>query len=159
MTIGKGTEQSNSPEWWTPDQLYNNLCKQFDIHPQLDAAANSKNTKCQYYLNDALNQEWVLGDREPEIVDVWWNPPGNMVQPFVNRSMDQWLKYNMNQLGLIPVNTITNVGFESIWRLHNNQGNPLIYPLFGIRPRFLLAGKEQEFASRNGYIILVFRKR
>jgi len=165
LTIGKGTAKSKSGDWWTPKDLYKSICKMLDLHPQLDVAATPSNTLCRYYITkaaDSLKQEWTLGDRKPEYVDVWCNPPGDEVQLFIDKAIEQWMRHNINIVMLVPVNTIANKKFEVLWDIATKQAIHRlieIYPLFGIRPKFLLEGKIQKFGSRNGFIVLVFRKR
>ena len=160
MTIGKGTKQSNSEEWHTPKALFKMCCILADIRPKLDVAATSRNHFCQYYFtkeDDALKKDWLIKAGTKK-TGIWCNAPGKQVQKFVNRATQQWLDHNLNIIMLIPVNTITNGGFENVWNLFQNRYIDII-PLFGIRPKFLLEGKEQKWQSRNGYILLVFRKR
>ena len=171
MTVGKPSKRSKSSNYWTPDLLYEDWCKELKIFPGLDVAADKDNRKCRNYftwLDDALKQDWVLVNvptnvtnktKLIQVVDIWCNPPGDKVQEFVEKATEQWLRWNMNIMMLIPVNTITNKGFEGLWSWMLCTSLIEIHPLFGIRPRFLLKGEEQEFASRNGYVILVFRKR
>lgn len=170
--IGKGSKKSKQTNWWTPDHLYESICRMTGIFPELDVAADKRSRKCKNYFSkkqDALKTSWMLCDISTDTtkkykhfrrVDIWCNPPGDKVQKFVDRALDQWAKYDLNIVMLIPVNTITNKGFEDIWKLAMSENNIGIQPLFGQRPNFLLNGKlDTKYGSRNGYIVLVFRKR
>ncbi len=96
-------------------------------------------------------------------MDIWCNAPGHLIQKFVNKALEQWLKFNMNIVMLIPVNTITNADFKMIWD-YFSYDRIAIYPLFGLRPKFLdgrmtsFPPVESKYGSRNGYIVVVFRK-
>jgi len=170
--IGKASAKSKATNWWTPDDLYAKICRKTGIYPQLDVAADKRSRKCKYYFSkkqNALKTSWMLCDISNNStkkwvhyrrVPVWCNPPGDQVQRFVNRALDQWMKYDIDIVMLIPVNTITNKKFEDIWHMVMMTKQIAIYPLFGKRPNFLLNGKKNtKYASRNGYIVLVFKKR
>jgi len=170
--IGKASEKSKSGDWWTPDHLYESICRMTGIFPQLDVAADAESRKCINYFSeqyDALNQDWILTNISTnttkknilkEKTDVWCNPPGDKVQKFVDKALEQWTKWDINIVMLIPVNTITNKNFENVWKLAMSENTIDIIPLFGQRPNFLLNGKlDTKYGSRNGYIVLVFRKR
>lgn len=166
LTIGKGTEQSLSDEWHTPKDLYKYICRLTGLNPRLDVAATASNSRCKYYFtkkDNALKQEWLIKAGTKK-TGVWCNPPGKYVQKMVNKATQQWIEKNLNILMLIPANTITNREFEGVWTLFQN-GYVDIIPLFGIRPKFLLEGevvldkKGKPQGARNGFIVLVFRKR
>ena len=113
---------------------------------------------CKYYLtkvDNALIQPWFE--------DVWCNPPGRYIQKFINRALSEWKRKNMNIIMLVPVNSITNIDFEPIWKLFIERKVD-IYPLFGQRPKFLDGRLEEykplesKYPSRNGYIVVHFKK-
>ncbi len=66
--------------WETPQGSYEAICKQFNFMPQIDACANSENTKCPKFftlaIKSALEVDWC---REAEIWGLkpyfWMNPP------------------------------------------------------------------------------------
>src|SRR3990172_4786191 len=169
MTIGNIKTHDN---WWTPDDIYLDAIRLAGVIPELDVCADAKNTKCRNYFTkkqDALTQSWCLINKSNNTtnkyrmvkrVPVWCNPPGKYVQLMVNRAYDQWQFLNIDIVMLIPVNTITNIDFRKVWdRFLSNKNHIMIHPMFGVRPRFLDKGKKPKFGSRNGYIVLHFKKR
>ncbi len=151
--------------WWTPWDLYHDLCDEHKIFPELDVCGDYNNKKCDEVITksmDALACDWVSCKG---VVDIWCNAPGKYIQQMVNKAKQEWFRHNMNIMMLIPVNTITNDGFKDIWGLFLNSKSVEIHPLFGIRPRFLDGRKDPQrpltpnWQSRNGYIVLIFRKR
>jgi len=144
---------SDEDEYETPQELYEKLCQKYQINPLLDAAANANNTKCQFFLGDALHTQWTLGDKYPEIVDVWCNPPHSRTEEFVKRADNQWQKYNINIIMIIPANTMSSNFWheciEGITEYHAIKG----------RPTFLKNGKPTKFNSRNAYVCVIWRKR
>ena len=57
--ITKGMFTSNTPEWATPQDFFNNLDAEF--HFDLDVCATSENAKCKKYFtkdDDGLSQQW-----------------------------------------------------------------------------------------------------
>jgi len=152
-------DKKESDEWETPDELYDAICKMTGVTPTLDVCATYYNHKCDKYIpND--HYDGALNKEIPEhqwTEDSWCNAPGKKITKFVKRAVDQWIRYNINILMLIPVNTITNKSFQIVWDFMK-AGNIDIFPLFGIRPHFLWKGEESEYGSRNGYIVVHFKK-
>lgn len=54
------------PDWETPPELFAKIDAEF--HFGIDAAANSQNTKCEWFLEDGLNLDWGRNV-------IWLNPP------------------------------------------------------------------------------------
>lgn len=54
------------PDWETPPELFAKIDAEF--HFTIDAAANARNTKCDWFLEDGLEQSWGRNI-------VWLNPP------------------------------------------------------------------------------------
>jgi len=144
-----GNIRNEDDEWETPKELYNHLCEKYKIYPQLDACANSKNTKCWWFLGNALEQEWLLRSRK---VDVWCNPPHSKNKEFVKKAYDQWIKYNITIMMILPANALCT-----------NYAEHYISPFAECHPinrsycKFLKNGKECD-SSRNGYFVVIWRK-
>ena len=160
------TQCPHTDNWYTKEELYEYICHLVNIYPLLDICASKKSTKCINYFTkeyNSLEHDWIVPSYG-KVLDIWCNAPGRYIQKFINKAHEQWLKKNMNIVMLIPVNTITNKEFETIWNLFLTK-QVEIHPLFGIRPKFLDGRLEQfepvepKMGSRNGYIVLVFRKR
>ncbi len=159
----------NSDEYATMWDLFNALCKKYNLRPNLDVAANSKNTKCMYYIPkeiDALTIDWVvkLGKNgKRQIPTVWCNPPHNkkkingklvsQTEAFVRKALEQWLKFNMNIMMIIPANAVcTKFAEECI------EGKAEIHPIYG-RPKFEVDGKPTKDSARNSYFCVIWRKK
>ena len=76
--LNQGLFSSLSPEWPTPDSVFNVLNERY--HFTLDACATPNNAKCERFFTaeqDALQQEWTGS--------VFLNPP-------YGREMGRWMK-------------------------------------------------------------------
>ncbi len=148
----KRSKKSKSDEWETPDKLFHAIEKLTKCKFMLDVACTNKNCKTEDGLLTALGStSWISAG------DVWCNAPGNKIKEFVDKAVDQWITHNMNIVMLIPVNTLANKSFQLVWEMFR-EGHVDIFPLFGIRPHFLWKGKKSEYGSRNGYIVVHFKK-
>lgn len=159
----KRSKKSKSDEWWTPDPTYEDLCKEYNFHPVLDVASNGRNSKCQFYLKDALTQQWSLGDREPERnVDIWCNPPNSKLKFFFPRAYEQWnllKKYGTRVMMIVPANTMSSKAFWSAVETPRRNGVKVMYePIFKRIP-FLDNGKKPKFSARNAYIVVIWGKK
>ena len=145
---------SDEDDYETPPPLYRRLCTQYGIHPRLDVAARSHNTKCEIYLSDAMYQEWRLIS---EIVDIWCNPPHSMTEEFIRRADSQHKKYGMNIMMIIPANVISTIVYHE---LIENELKVKVenHPIKG-RPIFLKNNQTALFPSRNAYQIIIWRQK
>ena len=132
--INKGLFSSNSNEWATPKDLFNDLNKKFSF--TLDPCANDENHKCDKYYTikeDGLKQEW-----EGECV--FCNPPyGREIANWVKKCYEQHIKHNITVVMLLPARTDTSYFHNYIYhkseiiflrgRLHFSDGsNPAPFP-------------------------------
>lgn len=53
ISMNSGMYSSNSPEWETPQWLFDELNKEFSF--SLDPAATDENHKCEHYFTEAMN--------------------------------------------------------------------------------------------------------
>ena len=92
---------SNKDDWETPQKLFDRLNLEYDF--TLDAAANEKNSKCDEYLTDALEQPWHGS--------VWCNPPYGRTTTgdFIKRGYDmfRWNDACKSIVFLVPARTDT----------------------------------------------------
>lgn len=97
---------SNSNEWSTPQDFFDELNKEFNF--DLDVCASKENAKCKKYYNkqeDGLNRNWNKG------VWKWMNPP-------YGREIGKWIKKASEQgqtVCLIPARTDTKYFHEYIY--------------------------------------------
>lgn len=134
-----------SDEYETPDYLIAQLASQYGVFPEMDVACNQLNCKTKLSLMDGLQEEWDLGD-------VWCNPPHSLTKEFVLRADEQWKKHNINIMMIIPANAVTSNYF------HQVIDNVEYYPIKG-RITFLVDGKPSSYPARNGYFVILWRKR
>jgi hypothetical protein len=147
-------EKEKHDEWYTTKKLYDELCTRYVIYPKLDVSAAKDHHMCNRYFtkeDDALTKQWVS--------DFWMNPPllGGKTKKFTLYAREQWNKWNVNGLCIIPAGVISRQWFRPIWDEFMIDKNPFIDPIK--RPTFLEYGNEVDNQARNDYIALVFRKR
>lgn len=141
----------------TPDRLYNDLCLKYQIFPQLDVCATAENRKCLDYITkeqNALVTEWVLGGR---IVPIWVNAPGSIQLEFIARAENQWLKYGMDIMMIVP----TRVMGTRIWDkyIEDDYNRKREYHRIMSRPVFLKNGRKTKFPAKHSYVVIIWRKR
>lgn len=158
-------------EYETPDELYYSLTSHYDIVCELDVFANEwyenevmkTNSKCLDYFtieDNALEVEWLLPDGKKP-TGIWWNDPSTLHKECLVKSEQQWLRHDLDILGMLPANTVRPPYFYNHVQRYNNKGL-IIEPLInwnnptvdGGYINFKKRGKDTEFSSRNGYIII-----
>ena len=109
--INKGLFTSNTNEWATPQNFYDQINKEFIF--SLDVAANKDNSKCPRFYDksdNGLSKSW---DNET----VWCNPP-------YGREIGKWVKKASEATGgvvvmLIPARTDTRYFHDYIYQKKN----------------------------------------
>lgn len=91
--LSKALFTSNSDEWETPQELFDELNKEFNF--DLDPCATHKNAKCSLYytkIHNGLTAPWSLA------VSIFMNPP-------YGREIGKWVKkaYEESQHGCLVV--------------------------------------------------------
>jgi site-specific DNA-methyltransferase (adenine-specific) len=94
---------SNSVEWETPIELFNELDKEFIF--TLDPCSTKDNHKCMDYFtkeDDGLNKDWNYNN-------VFMNPPygRNVIDKWIKKAYEESLKDNCVVVALLPVRTDT----------------------------------------------------
>ena len=93
---------SNSNEWYTPQDFYDKLNKEFSFN--LDPCSTHDNAKCEKHFTveeDGLKQDW--GGHV-----VFMNPPyGREISKWVEKAYNESLKPNTTVVCLIPARTDT----------------------------------------------------
>jgi len=109
--INKGLFTSNTPEWETPQDLFDELNKEFNF--TLDVCATKKNAKCKkYYTKDdnGLDKDWDGV--------IWCNPPyGREISAWVEKAYVSLCKTVM----LIPARTDTKYFHNYIYNKPNTE--------------------------------------
>ena len=101
---------SNSEEWATPQDLFNDLNNEFKF--TLDPCASAENAKCEKYYTkeqDGLIQSW-----KNEVV--FCNPPyGRKIYKWVKKCYEEGQDPNTTVVMLIPARTDTKYFHEFIY--------------------------------------------
>lgn len=133
----------------TPDDLFQKLDAEFAF--DLDAAANSSNTKVSKYLSEA-DDSLTLSDWPGEVI--WLNPP-------YGRGLGRWYAavYAQQQLGktvvmLVPARTDTKYFHTYVWDIEAGMPRP------GVEVRFL-RGRIRFKGAKSGApfpsMVVIFR--
>ena len=108
--ITKGIISSNSNEWETPQNLFDELNKEFNF--TLDPCATSYNAKCNKYFTikeNGLKQNW-----QGNII--FCNPPyGRSIKNWVIKCYEESLKPDTTIVMLIPARTDTTYFHDYIY--------------------------------------------
>jgi site-specific DNA-methyltransferase (adenine-specific) len=109
--INKGMMTSNTPEWATPQNFFDELNKEFEF--TFDVCATKENAKCPNYYTkeqDGLSQCW-------DYETIWCNPP-------YGREIGKWVKKASEAVGgvvvmLLPARTDTRYFHQYIYKEPN----------------------------------------
>lgn len=109
--ITKGLMSSNSNEWATSNELFEELNREFSF--TLDPCCTHKNAKCKKHYTieeNGLAQSW-------ENESVFCNPPyGNEIKKWVKKCYEEHNKNNITVVMLIPARTDTTYFHEYIYK-------------------------------------------
>jgi len=101
MTVNSGMFSSNTPEWETPQDFFDELDREF--HFNLDVCATPENAKCNRYFtvrDSAFLHAWVG--------TCWMNPPyGREIGEWVKKAYSQAKLGNATVVCLVPARTDT----------------------------------------------------
>lgn len=106
--INKGLFTSNTPEWETPQDLFDELNKEFNF--VVDVCATKENAKCKRYFtkeDDGLIKNW--GEYHGY---KWMNPP-------YGREIGKWVEkaaYSTHVVCLLPARTDTKWFWDYIYK-------------------------------------------
>ena len=99
--MNKAMYSSETPEWSTPQYLFDELKKEFGLH--IDCCATKENAKCNLYWDkesDGLSQDW-------DNHHIWMNPPyGREIGKWVKKASEIKGKHGM-VVCLLPARTDT----------------------------------------------------
>ena len=108
--VGKALFTSNSDEWSTPQQIFDELNAEF--HFNLDPCASEENHKCERFYTakiDGLKQMWG-GYR------VFCNPPYSQISKWVEKAFRETRNDNTLVVLLIPARTDTRYFHDFIYQ-------------------------------------------
>lgn len=98
---------SKTPEWETPQDLFDKLNEEFEF--TLDVCATKENTKCEWFISkaeDALSVPWGT------VGACWMNPPyGREIIKWMKKAHEESLK-GSTVVCLVPARTDTKWWWE-----------------------------------------------
>ena len=102
--INKGMYTSNKDDWETPQELFDELKKEFDI--RFDVCASEQNAKYEHFWtkeDDCLSKQWTL-----HIGAFWMNPPyGRQIAKFIKKASFESQLHDSKVIMLLPARTDT----------------------------------------------------
>ncbi len=148
MTINKALYSSNSDSWETPQDLFNELHREFEF--TLDVCATHKNSKCKRFFSEETNG--LIQDWTGEVC--YMNPPyGREVSWWVKKARDSAVD-GATVVCLLPARTDTRWFHDYIWDRATHKAQT------GVEIR-LLKGRLKFGGSKNSApfpsMIVIFR--
>lgn len=139
---------SATPEWETPQDLFDELDKEFGF--DLDVCATDDNAKCIDYFtqkDDGLSQSWSVANTR------WLNPPyGRIIYKWIEKASKE--AKQGTTVSLIPARTDTRWWHDFIWDTEKQCPRP------GVEIRFL-KGRLKFGGAKNSApfpsVIVIFR--
>lgn len=159
--VAKALFTSTTDEWSTPQDLFDELDREFGF--VLDVCATKENAKCDRYYtrkDDGLSQEWRLSalglkPRHGHLLGaVWMNPPyGREIGKWVAKAETEACK-GATVVCLLPARTDTRWFHNHIWGHERPQVGVVVRLLSG-RLKFGGSKNSAPFPS----MVVVFRPR
>lgn len=164
-------KRSVDDEFDTEERIYYPLIQHWDIIPELDVFSGEhmegdtlkSNSKCIYSFTireNAFETEWLLPDGSKP-TGIWWNDPHSLHKETLERSLNQWLKHDLDILGIIPGNTVRPPFFYNNVLRYLHRGIEIEPVIDYANPsenggymRFEKRGKPTEHISVNGYLAI-----
>ena len=106
MSIPRALLTSSKQDWETPQELFDELNKEFGF--TVDVCANDKNHKCKKYYTELSDGLWYSWENEV----VWCNPPYNNATEWIKKAVNT---YHCLTIMLIPARTDTRWFHEYIY--------------------------------------------
>lgn len=109
--LNTGMFTSNTDQWATPQDFFNEVNKEFNF--DVDVCALPSNAKCKLYFNpeqDGLKQSW--GGYK----NVWCNPPyGREMPKWIEKAANTVKEHKNTVVMLLPARTDTKAFHEYIY--------------------------------------------
>ena len=111
MSVNPGLFTSLTPEWSTPQWLFDELHREFRF--TLDVCATKLNAKCHAFLDDwGLQVSW-------RSETCWMNPPyGRGIKDWIKKAYEESQKKNTTVVALIPARTDTKYWHDYVLKAH-----------------------------------------
>lgn len=161
----KRSKKSKSDEWWTPDDVFESLCKQYGMKCMVDVACTLENSKCPVgcwydWGKNALERDWNYMDkkrRRRTNWDVWCNPPNSQLSAFIKKAYEQYKKWKkLRIMMIVPANAVSSVAWWESIENPKDAGEDIFYKPIFKRISFLENGKKSKFSARNAYIVVIW---
>ena len=155
----KRSKASKSDDWWTPKEVFDDLCKMYRFKPKLDASATNKNSLCDWYIDrktNALVTEWLVNGRK---VKVFCNPPNKLLGKFIAKAYEQFKRHKIQIMMIVPLNVQSSKSWWNNVQLPMERGEKIFTrPIFR-RIRFRHNGKKHNGSSINGSCVVIFGRK
>ena len=132
-------------DYETPQDLYTDSCRKFNIFPTLDVCATRINSKCLHFITkkeDSLLFEWKE--------TFFMNPPYSRVFDFMKKAYYQHIKHGVEGMILIYAKTDTKFWHSFI------EGKAEVHFIKG-RIKFLKNGIKTKNSAPYGSCIVIYR--
>jgi len=162
----KRSKSSQSDEWWTPHDLFWELCDKYNFYPEIDVAATEANSLCRYFFtkkDNALKRDWIIGKKKRKC---WNNPPAKEQGKFITQAYQQYRDLKIKTMQIVPLNVQSSKAFQVVQRAIEKGEKIMVRPIEGRRV-FLYKGKKSVTIKRkkkkitssiNGYCVIIYGK-
>lgn len=162
----KRSKSSQSDEWWTPHDLYWELCDKYNFYPEIDVAATEANSLCRYFFtkkDNALKRDWIKGKKKRKC---WNNPPAKEQGKFITQAYQQYRDLKIKTMQIVPLNVQSSKAFQVVQKAIEKGEKIMVRPIDGRRV-FLYKGKKSVTIKRkkqkitssiNGYCVIIYGK-
>lgn len=149
MAINTGLFTSDSTEWETPQEFFDELDREFGF--DLDVCAQLKNAKLSPFFSpedDGLSQDWTG--------TCWMNPPyGRKIGKWVAKAKGESEKNGATVVCLLPARTDTRWWHDYIWDEKNHRPQPGVEVRL-IRGRLKFVGSK--YSAPFPSAVIIFRE-
>jgi len=162
----KRSKSSKSDEWWTPHDLFWELCDKYNFYPEIDVAATEANSLCKYFItkkDNALKRDWIIGKKKRKC---WNNPPAKEQGKFITQAYQQYRDLKIKTMQIVPLNVQSSKAFQVVQKAIEKGEKIMVRPIDGRRV-FLYKGKKSVTIKRkkqkitssiNGYCVIIYGK-
>ena len=159
----KRSKSSKSDEWWTPHDLYWELCDKYNFYPEIDVAATEANSLCRYFFtkkDNALKQDWIKGKKKRKC---WNNPPAKEQGKFIAQAYQQYKDLRIKTMQIVPLNVQSAKAFQNNVQKPIERGEKIMVRPIDGRRVFLWRGRKKTkgkkiTSSINGYCVIIYGK-
>ena len=154
----KNSKKSQSNEWWTPQDLFDELTKKFRFKPRLDICATKANRLCGLYFtkrDNALTRRWIKGKTRRK---VWCNPPNSIMKKFLKKAYEEFVDNKVQTMMIVPLNIQSSNNFWTYVQKPMERGEKIMVRPIKTRRSFLYKGQQTD-SSINGYCVIIFGRK